>query len=137
MLTSYLGGFILLEASGPWDGGGGPYNGVVNTFTTVTVYMYQDSVIVGVVRNLSLAADILGFPSSCASLVVGNTAELGNTDSSALPGDFPLFMDPNCDATRVDGSWGDANGLSVSILGCSVVGTDERTWGSIKTMYDE
>ena len=46
----------------------------------------------------------------------------------------PDLLDPNCDATRVDGAAWDFTSITLSITSCTV-GVEESSWGAIKSLY--
>ena len=133
----YDGGFVWLAGGGPWDGGDAPYNGFVDFFVTLTSFQFRNFEIVSVVNNLSMEATINGFVSSCFSLLVSNTVEIGSTDSDTKPNTYPAFLDTNCDLTRTLGSWADITGLTLNIIDCNIVPTEKQTWGAIKQKYED
>lgn len=134
--TSYVGGICVLFAGGPWDSGGGPYTAPYNSYTETSTITYLNGNVTNIVTNVAMSATFIGFSDSCMSLTISNNVFVGDTDSAALPADYPAFLDPFCANTRTLGSWGDSTGFTMDITGCTV-STEDHTWGSIKAMYDE
>jgi hypothetical protein len=131
----YAGGLCILGAGGPWDGGGAPYTAPYTSYEEVKTFHYQNNVIVAVISSAQLQALVIPYD-ECMALSISNQEQLGDTDSAALPATYPGFIDPNtCAATRVLGSWGEADEFTMLIGPNCTVPTEESTWSAIKSMY--
>jgi hypothetical protein len=52
------------------------------------------------------------------------------------PANYPTYNDAACNPTGASGHWGDITDLTLSITGCAV-GTENKTWGGVKSLYRE
>jgi hypothetical protein len=134
-IVTYTGGYCWLDGGGPWAGGDASYLANINTWTATVTETYSAFVEVGTVRNHSANATFIGFNQECMDLNVTNVEKLGDTNGGPLPATFPLFWNwIGCAPTASPGEWGDVDGITFVILGCTV-GVEESSWGAVKAMY--
>ena len=136
-LISHSGGFVWFARGGPWDGGDGPYNGFIDAFTRTTIIHFVDFEVTGAVSTINMEATIVGFVSSCFSLLVANIVELGATGTGTLPLNYPAFLAPDCNETPTLGWWGDITGVTLNVVDCSIIPVEHKTWGGIKQRYED
>lgn len=133
--VTYTGGFCWIDGAGPWAGGDPSYLANINLWTAIVTETYAAFVEVGTVRNHNANATFTGYNQECMSLSVTNIEKLGDTNGGPLPATFPVFWDWFvCAPTAGSGEWGDIDGITFSILGCTVA-VRETSWGAIKAMY--
>ncbi len=127
----FNGGSFFLSGDGPWANGSSSTGTIQVTQSIVTV-IYVDGTPVQSRLNIDSSGYFDG--TSCVlRFVVANGIGGGDTDQLAKPADYPVFLDPNCGATRQYGSWGDIGQITL-LIECPVP-VHESTWGRIKTMY--
>lgn len=132
--VTYNGGFCVLF-TGPWTNGEASYFAPYDSYTEIKTQTYVSFGVVGEVATVQVQASFTGFNDDCMALQIASSAEVGDTDSSAKPGDFPDFLEPGfCTGTRVHGTWGDHTGMTLDIFDCTIA-TEESTWGAIKAQY--
>jgi hypothetical protein len=78
---------------------------------------------------------------ACMVYEINNSAFFGTTETGPKPPEFPMFLDPTACPTMVGvspalGGWGDVTHIALGINDCTVP-TKERSWGAIKSMYNE
>lgn len=130
----YTGGFVTLGGPGtPWDGGDASYTGTIDTYVEIRTVLYTGGVKVGSVSDHSLSASLAGYTQTCMSWAIGNGVWLGESPA-AKPAAYPSYLDAACGDTGTTGHWGDITDLTLSVTGCAV-STQERTWGSVKSLY--
>jgi hypothetical protein len=138
---TYTGpGICWLNGTGePWDGGDASYTAFVDLWIVILTETYLGGNIVGSIRTTSAQATFQGFNNECMSLTVQNQVWLGDTNGGPKPADYPMFLDwAVCSPPGLQaGEWGTISQITYSILGCEVVGTEETTWGAVKTRYRE
>jgi hypothetical protein len=133
--VTYTGGYCQLDGGGPWAGGDASYLANINTWTAIVTETYAAFVEVGTVRNHSASATFVGYNDDCMSLSVTNIEKLGDTTDGPLPADYPVLWNwIGCVPTAGSGEWGDVEGITFNILGCTVA-TEETSWGAVKAMY--
>jgi hypothetical protein len=134
--VTYIGGDLVLDGNGPWGDGSEPsYTANLHAYQEIKTFQYINNQIVQCISNVSLQAAFQGFDESCVTISILNQEELGNTDTAALPADYPPFLEPiTCDPTRTLGSWGEVDEITLIIIDCTIP-VDETTWGVIKSRY--
>jgi hypothetical protein len=137
--VTYTGGYCWLQGPGaPWDGGDASYTANIDTWIAIVTETYSAFVEVGTVRNHNASATFVGYNDECMALSVTNIEKLGDTNDGPLPADYPNFWNWfTCTdvGTAGPGEWGDIDGITFSITGCETVGTQEATWGAVKSLY--
>lgn len=131
--TNYSGGAFFLSKTGPWGDGINDLTGVLlSTSTTLTV---QYVAFVPTQRRGDFNTSGYFNGSNCElTFAVTNLFGGGDTQyNGALPANFPLFLDPNCGATRTDGNWTSVKDITMRI-DC-VVPTEVSTWSAVKAQY--
>jgi hypothetical protein len=129
----YTGGYVELGGAGPWGNGDPSYTGSIDTYTEIRTVLFSGGVKVGSVSDHAVGASLQGYTQTCMTWAIGNGAWLGESPA-AKPANYPTYLDPLCGATATTGHWGDITDLTLSITGCAV-GTQEATWGSVKSLY--
>jgi hypothetical protein len=132
-MKQYVGGFVWLSGSGPWANGDAQYTGVITNYTEFETVQFTNFARIAAVSNVQATADFDGYD-NCMNFAVGNMQDVNNTDMMMKPADYPDFLDSNCDATPMMGSWWDMFTLTLTITGCAVE-TEETTWGQVKSLY--
>ena len=139
--VTYTGGYCWLDGGGPWAGGDAFYLANINTWNAIVTETYANFVEVGTIRNHDATATFTGYPTDCMSLSVSNTEKINDTNHVApLPAGYPDFMDWNGCVTRPNdtpGEWGDVDGITFTIFGCTPLATKQSTWGGVKSMYKQ
>jgi hypothetical protein len=135
-LIVYVGGNAWLDGSGPWGGGDPSYSGVVSTYIETRSVQVVSNVLTGLNSDHAIEANIVGYPSDCVALAIGNSAWIGDTPQhGAKPAGYPAYLDPGtCLAGGTQGHWGTATDLTLTVQGCEV-GVEESSWGSVKARY--
>ena len=136
----YAGGICNLDGTGPWAGGDPSYTGIVNAWSHIVTETYANFVEIGTVWSTNANATFVGYNSECMSLVIDNGAKQGDTNGGLLAANYPDFFDYIlCISlgTAGPGQWGDIFQITLQVVDCQSVGTEKRTWGGIKTLYDE
>lgn len=136
-MKTFTGGYIWLSGTGPWANGDVDYPGVIDAYTEFETITYSNWVPIAAVTNVQATAHFDNYPSQCMTFYIGNgtraaTTEIGET----LPVNYPDLLDPDCNATRTEGAAWDFTSITLSITSCTV-GTEESSWGAIKSMYAE
>lgn len=134
----YNGGTGWLDGAGPWQNVGDPepsYGITIDTWAATIQETYSGGVLVGSVRTHNASGTFVGFNESCLALVISNTEMLGPFAGEMVPPNFPDFIDQNCIVTGVTGEWGDVENITFTIDSCETVGTEEATWGQVKSLY--
>jgi hypothetical protein len=125
--NTFLGGNFYLNP-GPWGDG----TGTLNTTSNVVTVQYVNNVPVASVANIHTSGQFTG--SNCTlTFVLANGNGLGDTDMMPFPADFPALLDPNCNPTRTNGSWGEVRTITMRI-DCPVP-TQQSSWGNVKSIY--
>lgn len=130
--NTFIGGRFFLDGTGPWSDGSKDLNGSLGV-TRITV---TERWVGGVLEESRMNIDTDGvFDGSRCTLtfVISNGLGEGNTDTGSLPANYPAFLDPNCQPSRVYGAWGSMSQITMRI-DCPVTG-QKSTWGALKTMY--
>ncbi len=143
-LITYVGGFFELSGTGPWGGGAASYTGVVDTYNETRTIQFVGGNITGANSNHNVSGHMPGFNIGCITLAVGNGVLIGDTDPNLIPvtdtnvkpADYPDFLDMGCNPTGTFGRWGDINGITLTVSGCTVP-VEEKTWGGVKKLYQE
>lgn len=131
----YTGGLCVLSGTGPWGGGDPSYTAPYTSYSEIKTFHYTNNVITAVIGTAQLQAEVLVYE-DCMTLSIANHSQDGDTDSAALPANYPGFLNPNtCTATRTLGSWGEADEFTLVITGTCTVPVEESTWSRIKDMY--
>lgn len=132
----YAGGTITLDGSGPWGGGDPSYTGIITTYIETRTVNYVNYQVVGANSTHSIDADIIGYTDDCVTFGIGNGAWIGDTDGGPKPAGYPAFIDNACTATPTLGRWGLTTNMTLTVKGC-LVPVENKSWGSIKSMYTE
>lgn len=136
-MKTFDGGFIWLAGDGPWANGDPDYYGVIDNYVEYETVTYSGWVPVAAVTNVQAVAHFNDYPQQCMSFYIGNGTRIATTDlGETLPADYPGLLDTGCNATRVDGAAWDFTSVTLSIVDCAV-GTEDSSWGAIKTMYSK
>ena len=136
-MKTFAGGYIWLSGTGPWANGDVDYPGVIDSYTEFETVTYSDWVPVAAVTNVQATAHFDNYPATCMTFYIGNGTRVATTDlGETLPADYPELLDPDCNATRVDGAAWDFTSITLSITSCTV-GVEESSWGAIKSLYAE
>jgi hypothetical protein len=68
---------------------------------------------------------------------IGNGSRASTTEiSQPVLADYPDLLDTNCGATRTEGACWNFFTITLSITDCTV-GTQDTSWGQVKSMYSE
>jgi len=136
-MKTFVGGYFWLAGTGPWANGDPDYPGVLDSYVEFETIQYVAWDRVNAVTNVQCAAHFNGYPDACITLGIGNGVEIGSTDFMMVkPGDYPDFLDGNCDPLGTHGGWWDFISITLSITGCTVP-VQETSWGSVKAIYSE
>jgi hypothetical protein len=128
----FQSGTFFLSKDGPWGDAVNDLTGTINITTSIVTVVYVSNVPVQSRLNIDSSGQFDG--SDCLlRFVVANGIGGGDTDLLPKPAGYPTFLAPDCSASRVFGSWGDINQVTLQ-LDCPVP-THESTWGTIKTLY--
>ena len=132
----YVSGDMVLDGNGPWGDGSEPsYNANLHAYQEIKTFQYVNNQIVQSISNVSIQAAFQDFGESCVTISILNQEELGNTNTAALPPNYPAFLVPiTCDPTRTLGAWGEVDEITLIITGCTIP-VEETTWGVIKSLY--
>jgi hypothetical protein len=134
-MKTFVGGYIWLSGTGPWANGDAEYAGYIDTYTEFETVTYTAWEPVAAVTNVQAVAYFDLYPQSCMSFYIGNGTLIASTDmGQAIPADYPGLLDPDCNATYVDGAAWDFTSITLSIVDCAV-GTEESSWGNIKSLH--
>lgn len=134
-MKTFEGGYIWLSGSGPWANGDPDYFGVIDNYTEFETITYSNWVAIAAVTNVQAVAHFNDYPQLCMSFYIGNGTRVATTaNGETIPAGYPDLLDPDCNATRVDGAAWDFTSVTLSIVDCAV-GTEEATWGAIKQLY--
>jgi hypothetical protein len=109
----------------------------VNTWNAIVTETYSSFVEVGTVRNHDATATFNGYNSECMSLSVSNIEKISDTGHTALPADYPVFMDwHGCIVLpSFSGEWGDVDSITFTVFGCTPLAAQPTTWGAVKAKY--
>ena len=135
--STFHGGTLTLYAGGwPWGDG-------VATLGTTTMYTIVQYVLIGGVST-PVASVVNGntsgnFAGGCTlTFMIGNGSGVGETPYFTKPADYPVFLDGTCGPAASNlqyGTWGTVITITLGIY-CPV-GTEESTWGIIKSLYNQ
>lgn len=133
----FNGGYIWLSGDGPWANGDPDYPGVIDTYVEFETITYENWVPIAAVTNVQASAHFDDYPDQCMTFYIGNGTRVATTEiGEAIPVNYPALLDPACAATMMDGAAWDFTSITLSITGCEV-GTEESSWGEIKSLYSE
>lgn len=136
-MKTFAGGYIWLSGSGPWANGDPDYPGVIDSYTEFETITYSNWVPVAAVTNVQATAHFDAYPAMCMTFYIGNGTRVATTDlGETIPVNYPDLIDPDCNATRVEGAAWDFTSITLSITSCEV-GVEESSWGAIKSLYAE
>jgi hypothetical protein len=134
-MKTFVGGYIWLSGSGPWANGDPDYPGYIDSYTEFETITYTNWVPVAAVTNVQAIAYFDNYPGSCMSFYIANGTLIADTDlGQAIPPDYPSLLDPACNASYATGAAWDFSSVTLSIVDCAV-GTEESTWGKIKSLH--
>jgi hypothetical protein len=130
--NTFNGGTFFLSKTGPWSDGIHDLAGTLGATHVIATVQYVNNQPVGSRLNIDSAGLFDG--SQCTlTFAIANGIGLGDTDSGALPANYPAFLAPDCSPTRVFGSWGDASQITFRV-DCPVP-VHSTTWGRVKAIY--
>jgi len=136
-MKTFNGGYIWLSGSGPWANGDPDYPGIISSYTEFETITYSNWVPVAAVTNVQALATFDAYPGQCMTFYIGNGSRVSTTElGDPVPANYPPFLDPNCNATRTEGACWDFFTVTLSIADCAV-GTEDATWGGIKSLYSK
>jgi hypothetical protein len=136
-MKTFIGGYIWLSGTGPWANGDVDYPGVIDAYTEFETITYSNWVPIAAVTNVQATAHFDNYTALCMTFYIGNGTRVATTEiGETLPADYPDLLDPDCYATRTEGAAWDFTSITLSITSCAV-GTEESSWGAIKSMYSE
>jgi hypothetical protein len=136
-MDCFVGGYIWLSGTGPWGNGDPDYPGVIDRYYEYETVMYQNWVPISAVTNVQALAHFDNYPTTCMTFYISNGTRVATTDlGETIPAGYPGLLNTNCEATRTHGACWDMCALTLNVNGCNV-GTQESTWGAIKSMYKE
>ena len=136
-MKTFIGGYIWLSGTGPWANGDVDYPGVIDSYTEFETITYSNWVPIAAVTNVQATAHFDNYPAQCMTFYIGNGTRVATTElEETIPANYPDLLDPNCMATRTEGAAWDFTSITLSITGCEV-GTEESSWGAIKSLYTE
>jgi hypothetical protein len=134
-MCTFVGGYIWLAGNGPWANGDPDYPGVIDSYAEFETITYSNWVPISAVTNTQGSAHFNNYPAHCLSFFIGNGTRVSTTDlGQPLPINYPGYLDLNCGMTRTLGAGWDFNSITLTIANCQV-GTEESTWGSIKSLF--
>lgn len=130
--TNYTGGTFWLSRFGPWGDGVNDLTGTITTTQSIVTLQYVNFVPVQSRLNVNTYGEF--DDSNCIlTFAISNGIGAGDTDLGPKPAGFPDFLDANCGATRIYGSWGHLVDITM-MLECPVPLTP-TTWSAVKTLY--
>jgi len=134
--STYSGGTLWLNGSGPWANGDTDYPGHFDNYVEYETVQYVGGSPVASVTNVQTSAHFDRYPTLCLSFSIANGVRVATTDlGQSGPPDYPALLDPTCAATRTLGAWWNMNALTIAVgAGCSTP-TRHATWGSLKAVY--
>ena len=131
MITYFAGAFSLQGLNGqPWSTGDASYNGFLTNFTEIRTLIFENNVMVGSDSDYSFSGYFQNYPDLCLT-GIANGVWLGN---GVPPASYPYTVDVNCSPAANNTHFGDVRDLTFTIAGCTV-GTEESTWGKVKSLY--
>lgn len=127
--STFTGGRFHFEP-GPWAAAA--VEGNLTSVTTNTTVQYVNFAPVASVVNGHATGM---FDGGCAlTFVIANGVGVCETPYCPVkPADYPAFLDPNCDPTRMYGTWGNVITITMNI-DCATPARP-TTWGQLKTIY--
>ncbi len=136
-MKTFIGGYIWLSGTGPWANGDADYPGVIDSYTEFETITYSNWVPTAAVTNVQATAHFDNYPAQCMTFYIGNGTRVATTElEETIPANYPDLLDSDCMATRTEGAAWDFTSITLSITGCEV-GTEESSWGAIKSLYSE
>ena len=134
-MKTFDGGYIWLSGTGPWANGDPDYYGTIDSYTEFETIQYTNWVPIAAVTNVQATVHFDNYPEQCMAFSIGNGSRVASTEiGETIPANYPDLLDPSCNATRTEGAAWDFFTVTLSITGCAV-GTEDASWGSIKSMY--
>ncbi len=131
----FTGGHFWLSKDGPWGDTVNDWTGIIGGTTEITTVEYV--MIGGVSTPVQSRVNINSegtFDGGCViQFVIANGTGVGDTDLMPKPVDYPDFLDLACGATRIYGSFGLIQDITM-LIDCATP-AQPRTWGALKTMY--
>ena len=128
----FNGGSFFLSKDGPWGDSVNDLTGTILVTQSIVTVIYVNNVPVQSRLNIDSSGMFDG--SNCVlRFVVANGIGGGDTDLLPKPANYPDFLDTSCDPTRLYGSWGDIQQISM-LIDCPVP-VQESTWGTLKQLY--
>jgi hypothetical protein len=134
-MCTFVGGFIWLSGSGPWANRDVEYYGVIDSYVEFETVTYANGIPIAAVTNVQAMAHFKNYPQMCMTFFIGNGSRVATTEiGDPVPPKYPAFKTPTCDVTRTHGACWDFTTITLTIANCTV-GTQETTWGAIKSIY--
>jgi hypothetical protein len=134
-MSTFVGGYIWLSGSGPWANGDPDYPGVIDNYAEFETITYQNWVPISAVTNVQAMAHFNNYPALCMTFYIGNGSRVATTDlGDPIPPNYPAFLDPACSPTETLGACWDFFTITLTLTNCAV-GTEQSTWGAIKSIY--
>ena len=144
--TDYTGGTLWLSQTGPWAPAQPfplppiDFSATIDMFNVVSTHIYYMGQQVSVDSDIRFNGhfDPPVEPGSCFDYVLSNGAIEGFTPMP-FPVGYPPFLDYyNCPTgTVLQGAWGIAHDITLTIFGSCTIATVPTTWGNIKALYGE
>jgi hypothetical protein len=133
--STYVGGYFWLSGTGPWANGDAAYPGVMESYVEYETLQYSNWIPIGAITNVQMSAHFDNYPTECMGYDMGNGLRVSDTNlGQPAPANYPQFLDTNCNAGPTAGACWNFFTITLSIVDCAV-GTEERTWGAVKSMY--
>jgi hypothetical protein len=130
--THYQNGAFWFGAAGPW--GDEDYTVQVDQMTVTSSHLYVGGVLQSVVSDIDVFGSFDGYI-NCMTYTISNAAITGNTQLFPIPAAYPAFIDDTCAAGPQAGAWGDVVQATVVIYPSCEVGSQESTWGALKSRF--
>ena len=128
----FVGGSFFLSKTGPWGDGINDLTGTLGITRVDVTVVYVNNVPQASRANISSDGVFNG--SNCTlTFVIANGIGGGDTDLMPKPPGYPDFLETSCAPTRIYGSWGDINEITMRI-DCPVP-SRQSTWGKVKSIY--
>jgi hypothetical protein len=145
------GAIVTLGGPGnPWFNVDAVYTGVTDYYTEMRTVQYSNNVVTGAVSDHLWGAHLQNYGDNCVEWGIANGVLIGGTPPGVPPfnytngpgvlasvkaSNYPDFPLAGCSFSAAGvGHWEDIRDITMTITGC-VVGTQQSTWGAVKSMY--
>jgi hypothetical protein len=133
--STYVGGYFWLSGTGPWANGDAAYPGVMDSYVEYETIQYSNWNQIGAITNVQMSAHFDNYPEACMSYNMGNGLRVSDTNlGQPAPANYPQFLDTNCNSGPTEGAGWNFFTITLTIVDCSV-GSEETTWGAVKSIY--